>query len=87
MSSDPLVIDPDQPGGSVQEEPAQDGLLGPALRVPGYIQSRVPMFASSGANSELPGRQEQALLLLPFVNQGAIRGEYRVFMEYVKPAA
>ena len=44
------------------------------------------MFASSGANSELSGRQEQALLLFPFANQGAIRGEYRVFMEYVKPA-
>ena len=82
-----LVIDPDQPGSSVQEEPAQNGLLGPALRVCGRIQARAPMFASSGANSKLPGRQEQALLLLPFVNQGAIRGEYRVFMEYVKSAA
>jgi DUF1680 family protein len=81
-----LVIDPDQPGSGVQEEPAQDGLLGPALRVPGYIQSRAPIFAAPQANSELPGRQKQALLLLPFVNQGAIRGEYRVFMEYVKSA-
>ena len=82
-----LVIDPDRPSSSVQEESVQDGLLGPALRVPGYIQSRAPMFASSGANSELLGRQEQTLLLLPFANQGAIRGEYRVFMEYVKPVA
>jgi DUF1680 family protein len=82
-----LDIDPDQPSSSVQEESAQDGLLGPALRVPGYIQSRAPIFAAPQANSELSGRQEQTLLLLPFVNQGAIRGEYRVFMEYVKPAA
>jgi DUF1680 family protein len=82
-----LDIDPDQPGSSVQEESAQDGLLGPALRVPGHIQSRAPIFAAPQANSELSGRQEQALLLLPFVNQGAIQGEYRVFMEYVKPAA
>lgn len=81
-----LIIDPVQPGSSVQEEPVQDGLLGPALRVSGRVQARAPIFAASGANSELPGRQEQALLLLPFVNQGAIRGEYRVFMEYIKPA-
>jgi DUF1680 family protein len=82
-----LIIDPDQPGTSVQDEPARDGLLGPALCVPGYIQSRAPMFASSGANSDLPGRQKQTLLLLPFANQGAIRGEYRVFMEYVESTA
>ena len=82
-----LAIDPDQPGSSVQEEPVQDGLLGPALCVCGRIRARAPMFASSGANAKLPGRQEQELLLLPFVNQGAIRGEYRVFMEYAKPAA
>jgi len=80
-----LVIDPDRPGSGVQEEPVQDGLLGPALRVPGYIQARAPMFSTSRANSALSGRQEESFLLLPFVNQGAVRGEFRVFMEYVRP--
>lgn len=78
-----LVIDPDRPDSAVQEEPAQDGLLGPALRVPGYIQAQTPMFSTAQANSALPGRQEKALLLLPFANQGAVRGEFSVFMEYV----
>ena len=77
-----LRIDPDQPGNSIQEEPTHAGPLGPALRVAGLIQPRAPIFASPDANSQLPGRQEQSLLLYPFVNQGAIRGEYRVFMEY-----
>jgi len=76
-----LHANPVRPGDSVQEEPAGDGLLGPALRVTGHIRSREPMFASSAANSQLSGRQEQSFLLYPFVNQGAIRGEYRVFME------
>lgn len=79
-----LRIDPDQPGNGVQEEPTRNGLLGPALRVAGLVRSRAPVFASPDANSELPGGQEQSLLLLPFVNQGAIRGEYRVFMEYAR---
>jgi hypothetical protein len=57
-------------------------LLGPALRVTGHIRSGEPMFGSSAANSQLPARQEQSFLLYPFVNQGAIRGEYRVFMDY-----
>jgi DUF1680 family protein len=79
-----LHANPAQPGDSVQEEPAGDGLLGPALRVAGYSRSRAPLFALSDANSKLPGCQEQSLLLLPFANQGAIRGEYRVFMEYTR---
>jgi hypothetical protein len=79
-----LRIDPDQPGNSLQEEPAPDGLLGPALRVAGFIRPRAPIFASPDANMQLPGRQEQSLLLLPFANQGAIRGEYQVFMEYAR---
>jgi len=80
-----LHANPVRPGDSVQEEPPGDGLLGPALRVTGHIRSREPMFASSAANSQLPGRQEQSFLLYPFVNQGAIRGEYRVFVEYTTP--
>jgi DUF1680 family protein len=79
-----LRIDPDQPGNDLQEEPAPDGLLGPALRVGGVIRARAPVFASPDANTQLPERQEQSLLLLPFANQGAIRGEYQVFMEYAR---
>ena len=82
-----LHVDPSQLENGVQEEPVHDGLLGPALRVAGHIQARAPIFASSHTNSELSGQQEQSLLLLPFVNQGAIRGEYRVFMDYVRPAS
>jgi hypothetical protein len=82
-----LCIDPDKPGDGIQEEPTSNGLLGPALQVAGIVQSRAPMFASPEANAQLPGRQEQSLLLLPFVNQGAVRGEYRVFMEYAAPSA
>ena len=77
-----LHVNPAQPGDNVQEEPAPAELLGPALRVAGLVRSRAPVFASPAANSQLPGGQEQSFLLLPFANQGAIRGEYRVFMEY-----
>ncbi|MCD6288876.1 MAG: glycoside hydrolase family 127 protein [Anaerolineae bacterium] len=80
-----LHIDPDRPEEGLKEEPASDELLGPALRVKGVIRARAPIFATSRASSELPGQQEQTLSLLPFANQGAIRGEYRVFMEYIRP--
>lgn len=79
-----LHVDPARPGDSVQEEPAGDGLLGPALRVAGHVRAKEPIFASPKANSLLAGEQEQSFVLLPFVNQGAIRGEYRVFMEYAR---
>jgi hypothetical protein len=79
-----LHINPEQPASSSVEETAAEGLLGPALRVAGHIQARAPMFAKAQANSKLPSRKEQSFLLLPFVNQGAIKGEYRMFMEYVK---
>jgi DUF1680 family protein len=82
-----LSVDPDRLEESVQEEPAPDELLGPALRVPGFIRSRAPVFATPSGNSPLPGRQEQSLLLHPFADQGAIRGVYRVFMAYTKPTA
>jgi hypothetical protein len=80
-----LYIDPNQPGASIQEEPAADGLVGPVLRVPGRIRSKAPVFASSSANARLPGSEALSLVLHPFVNQGAIRGEYRVFMEHTGP--
>jgi hypothetical protein len=82
-----LSIDPARIEESVQEEPAIQGLLGPALRVPGFARSRAPVFATPDGNAPLPGREEQSLLMHPFADQGAIRGVYRVFMEYTKPSA
>jgi DUF1680 family protein len=82
-----LSVDPERIEKSVQEEPASDALLGPALRVPGFIRARAPVFATPDGNTPLPGRQEQSFLLHPFVDQGAIRGIYRVFMAYAKPTA
>jgi hypothetical protein len=82
-----LSIDPARVEESVQEEPASEGLLGPALRVPGFVRSRAPVFSTPGGNAPLPGRQDQSLLLHPFANQGAIRGIYRVFMEYASAEA
>ncbi len=79
-----LHIDPARPGESVREEPTDESLLGPALRVTGHVRSKEPLFASSAANSQLAGEQEQPFVLYPFVNQGAIRGEYRVFVEYAR---
>ncbi|MBC8444735.1 MAG: hypothetical protein H8D77_01280, partial [Chloroflexi bacterium] len=46
---------------------------------------RAPMFASAAANAQLADPQEQSFLLLPFANQGAIRGEYGVFVDYLRP--
>ena len=80
-----LRIDPDQPDQTVQEEVAPNGLLGPALRVAGVLRSKAPMFAAPAGNSGLPEWQEQSLTLLPFANQGAIRGPYRVFVDYTRP--
>ncbi len=80
-----LHADPSQLEAGVWEEAAPDGLLGPALRVPGHIRAQAPLFASRQANLDLTGQAEQSLLLLPFANQGAIRGEYRVFIGYESP--
>ena len=82
-----LEVEPERIGESVQEEPGSDGLLGPALRVPGAVRSRAPVFATPDGNAPLASRQEQSFLLHPFANQGAIRGIYRVFMDYIKPDA
>jgi DUF1680 family protein len=71
---------PEQIAGALVEEPAGAGLLGPALRVKAIIQGRDPIFAQAAANAALPQEEEQTVLLLPFANQGAVRGEYRVFM-------
>ena len=49
-----------------------------------HVRGRGPLFSSSEANAALPGKQEQTVWLHPFVNQGAIRGEYSLFMDYEK---
>jgi len=91
-----LHIDPDHPEASVEEVTAGEGLLGPALRVaaPGegllgpalrvaaHVRGRAPLFATPEANAGLPRRREETLVLLPFANQGAVRGEYAVFMAH-----
>lgn len=79
-----LALDPAQIGRSVQEEVAAAGLLGPALHVQGHVEPRAPIFAAAGANALLAPREPRNIVLLPFVNQGAVRGEYRVFMNYTK---
>lgn len=56
------------------------GLLGPALRLPAVVLGRDPIFAQDAANAALPQQEEQTVVLLPFANQGAVRGEYRVFL-------
>jgi len=80
-----LTLDFDHPEASVKEEPAQGDLLGPVLRVKGRIMPRAPMFSTAQANDQVLPAEEQNLLLLPFANQGAIRGPYRIFNYYQKP--
>ena len=75
-----MFLPTDQVEQALVEEPAADHLLGPALRVRAVIQGRDPIFAQPTANSALPQAEEQTVVLLPFANQGAVRGEYRVFM-------
>lgn len=38
--------------------------------------------SSEPANMELDNPEEMEFLLLPFVNQGAVRGPYRISMDY-----
>ena len=75
-----LVLAAEQEEQALVEEPPAGGLLGPALRVQAVIQGRDPIFAQPAANGALPQAEEQTVVLLPFANQGAVRGEYRVFM-------
>lgn len=76
-----LVADIAQPPVA-EERPAPAGQLGPVLAVPGVMLSRPPLFAQNDANRSLPAETEQELLLHPFVNQGAIRGEFGVFLQH-----
>lgn len=80
-----LSLDAEQPGLSLRETPAPEGLLGPALRVSGRILARAPMFATPEANHHTLPADAQDILLLPFANQGAIRGPYQIFNRYAPP--
>jgi DUF1680 family protein len=77
-----LLFDPDNLAAAIREEPARPDLLGPALRVSGRIRSRAPIFATGQANAKVLPTEAESCLLLPFANQGAIRGEYRIFNHY-----
>ena len=77
-----LCLDPTRVHQFVQEEDVPEGQVGPALCVPGTVRAHRPMFASTSANSEVQGQQQLSVRLLPFVNQGSIQGEYRVFIDY-----
>lgn len=68
----------------VEEETAPEDQLGPVLRVAGVQLSRPPLFAQAQANAALPAETEQTLVLHPFVNQGAIRGEFGVFLHHTQ---
>ncbi len=81
-----LHLDPSRPDVSVREEPAPEGIVGPALRVSGHLRARAPLFATTQANAALPVQEEREVVLLPFVNQGGIRGEYQVFVDYRRPS-
>lgn len=75
-----LALDPRRVDGVLVEAEAGPGQLGPALLAPAVVLGRDAIFAQSAANAALPQAEEQTVILLPFVNQGAVRGEYRVFM-------
>jgi DUF1680 family protein len=77
-----LQIDPERPGASIEEKPAPENLLGPALWLPGAVSPKAPMFATPAANRQLDGRLEEPVVLLPFANQGALRGDFSVFLSY-----
>jgi uncharacterized protein len=77
-----LELDPEAPLVTEGEGPV--ALLGPALSVKGYVRSKAPIFAQDPGNAQLCGVEPLTVTLLPFVNQGAVRGEYGVFMGYRK---
>jgi DUF1680 family protein len=77
-----LILDLVEPEKSIVEEPARTDLLGPGLRVKGRILPRAPLFSSAQANTMVLPAEPQSCLLLPFANQGAIRGPYRIFNYY-----
>jgi DUF1680 family protein len=80
-----LYVDPSEPEQYLEVEQAPDELLGPALRVSGAVRARPPVFACSEGNAALAGTEEDSFMLLPFANQGAVRGDYGVFLNYSGP--
>ncbi len=77
-------LDPEKPQEGVVEVDAPDGLLGPVLRVPGRCRPKAPIFSHADGNDQLMGSEPLTVDLHPFVNQGAIRGEFGVFLAYEK---
>jgi len=77
-----LHIDPDAPGKCVEEIDGPEEFVGPQLKVQGHIESRAPIFATARGNADRPTKQAETVLLHPFVNQGAVGGEYAVFLPY-----
>jgi hypothetical protein len=68
----------------VHEDTPPPGCLGPALRITMRTCARAPLFASAPTNRVLPPAAERSAVLLPFVNQGAVRGDYQTFMRRAK---
>lgn len=62
-----------------REASAPDGALGPALVVDAEVLPPTPMFTTPQQNGDAKPEQ---VVLLPFANQGKLRGEYQVFMQY-----
>jgi DUF1680 family protein len=81
-----LLLDPAGGVLPLEEQPVKPGLLGPGLRTAGIFKSRPPLFSTPRGNAKLDDDTRQTYLLLPFANQGAVRGDYQVFLDYVKPA-
>jgi DUF1680 family protein len=77
-----LTLNLDHLEKSIREEQAREDLLGPALRVDGQITTRAPMFSTSQANQQTLPSESQSYILVPFANQGAIRGPYQIFNNY-----
>jgi len=77
-----LLLDPNQPEAFITEQPTPEGVLGPELRLSARIEQRAPMFATAQANAQVHQSEIESCRLLPFANQGALRGEYRIFIRY-----
>lgn len=78
LQLDPASFAPD-------EKTPSGGLLGPGLHVTGHIVPRAPMFAAEKTNAALLETHKEDCLLLPFANQGSLRGNYQVFLRYHQP--
>jgi hypothetical protein len=44
--------------------------------------THAPIFSTSLANQQTLPAESQSFILVPFANQGAIRGPYRIFNSY-----